>query len=155
MKEDYMRLLNTLAEATGVGTVEDDGEFVFTLQLDDILLHIEYLEETDECYLFSPVLSLVDFSSGKGKIYEELLHDNCLYRGTRGGILGVDRESGSVVYAVRLPVAGLLDDDFLTFVEAFVNFVEELQQKYREVLREGGAADESDASPMQNMTQRI
>lgn len=113
----------------------DDGNCC-TLQFDDVVVNVEYLPDSDELYLYSRVGSIPGNEARRLQAFTRLLESNCFYRGTSGGVLGVDAAQDAVVYTNKVGADGLDADAFGEYMEAFVNLAEGFA---RDLLDESGA----------------
>lgn len=131
--EQFQKLLNELAEITGLDSipVEDDGGCA--IKLDSIILNMQYFEDTEQCYFISTLFPVPANEKDKADLYENLLEANCFYRETQGGIIGVNKEMNIVTYATKFGITNLSGSDFANFVEVFVNTTEELIEKFNTV----------------------
>lgn len=134
MKKYLNELLNILATMVNLGPIKLEDEGGCALQFDEIEVNFDYIEDTEECLLFSHIMSLPQSNDDKQKLFEEILSDNCLYKGTKGGILGINRELANVLYATRFQLKALPEEKFFLILEDFVNTSEELQEKYKRFL---------------------
>ncbi len=58
--------------------------------------------------------------------YQKLLESNCFFRGTGGGVLGVDGPEGGIILTHKISSGGLDGARFTAIIEAYVNIAEKL-----------------------------
>ncbi|MDD9303390.1 MAG: type III secretion system chaperone [Desulfobacter sp.] len=121
--EKYQMLLDEVGKIVGIDLkLEDKG--ICTLQFDEIILNIHFIEEEDQCYFFSALFPIPGNETIKAALFETLLEKNCFYRETMGGILGIDTGLDKVTYAAKFSVASMDGNAFVSRMETFINATE-------------------------------
>ena len=128
--EQFQKLLDELARITGLDAIplEEDGGCA--IKLDSIVLNMQYMEETEQCYFICRLFPIPANETDKAALFESLLCANCFYRETQGGIIGIDKDMNIVTYATKFSIDNLTGTGFADFVEAFVNAAEDLIEKF-------------------------
>ena len=96
-----------------------------TLQFDEVVVNIEYINDSRELFFYSRIGSIPGNNDDRLRVFSELLEANCFYRRTHGGVLGIDESQDAVVYTNKIGVEGLDANAFGDYMEAFVNLAEE------------------------------
>lgn len=128
--EKFQLLLDELAHITGLDSLKAEDDGGCAIQLDNIIINMQYFEETRQCYLLSRLFSIPANTDEKNRLYEKLLTANCFFRETGGGIIGIDGSINAVTYAVKFDITHLHGSDFASFIENFINTAEELIGKF-------------------------
>lgn len=120
----YEDTLRALAEYLGLGT----GEHF--LQTEELTIGERKVGFSFEPYdVNEPVAGDILFFSVLGtpadnrktEVWRLLLEANCLWAGTGGGVLGLQRDSAAVVLAARLPLDGLEAAQLASGLEVFLD----------------------------------
>ena len=75
--------------AIGIDGLETENG-VCTLQFDDVTVTLECAENSDALYLYSRVCGLPDNDADKLALYGLLLELDSFFKGTDGGVLGIE-----------------------------------------------------------------
>jgi hypothetical protein len=121
--EKYQILLNEVGKVTGIDLKLEEGG-VCAIKLDDITINMHFIKEEEQCYFFSALFPIPGSAEEKAALFEILLEKNCFYRGTMGGILGIDTSLNKVTYAAKFNVAAITGADFADRIEKFINAAE-------------------------------
>lgn len=121
--EKYQKLLNEVGKVVGIDLKLEDGG-ICAIKLDDIVINMHFLADEDQCYFFSALFPIPGNDIEKAALFESLLEKNCFYRGTMGGILGIDKGLNMVTYATKFSVTAVSGNDFIIKVENFINGAE-------------------------------
>ena len=82
---------------------------VCTLRFDDVTVTLECAENDDALYLYSRVCGLPESDADKLALYGLLLELDSFFKGTDGGVLGIEPLLDAVTYTRRLPLEELPD----------------------------------------------
>lgn len=129
--------------AIGIDGLETENG-VCTLQFDDVTVTLECAENGDALYLYSRVCGLPDNDADKLALYGLLLELDSFFKGTDGGVLGIEPLLDAVTYTRRLPLEHL-DETILDLqVGRHVDTVESLRASIAQ-LKEQAATPEAAA----------
>ena len=92
--------------AIGIDGLETENG-VCTLQFDDVTVTLECAETGDALYLYSRVCGLPESDADKLALYGLLLELDSFFKGTDGGVLGIEPLLDAVTYTRRLPLEHL------------------------------------------------
>ncbi len=126
----FQMLLNDVAAITGLESLVPDESGGCAIRLDDVILNIQFMEDTRQCYFFSQLFQIPALEKDRLSLYERLLSANCFYRETGGGILGIDTDINAVTYATKFGIDAISGNDFVNFVESFINMAESFIEKF-------------------------
>jgi hypothetical protein len=138
---DITLLLNDLKEAIGLPEFELDEDGYACLALDEVMLNLEFDEETNRLMLYSPLGEIP--ASGCEALYETLLEANFLGQQTGGATLGLQREDNAVVLHQAVSLAGVTSVQFQGLLETFVDAAETWMGKLAGVEGTPGSATRS------------
>ena len=80
---------------------------VCTLRFDDVTVTLECAENDGALYLYSRVCGLPESDADKLALYGLLLELDSFFKGTDGGVLGIEPLLDAVTYTRRLPLEQL------------------------------------------------
>lgn len=100
---------------------------VCTLRFDDVTVTLECSENDDALYLYSRVCGLPESDAGKLALYGLLLELDSFFKGTDGGVLGIEPLLDAVTYTRRLPLEHLDESILDRQVGRHVDTVEALR----------------------------
>lgn len=100
---------------------------VCTLRFDEVTVTLECAEDNSLLYLYSRVCGIPETDSDKLALYGLLLELNSFFKGTDGGVLGVEPVLGAVTYTRCLPLEQLNETVLDREVGRHVNTVESLR----------------------------
>lgn len=109
---------------------------VCTLRFDEVTVTLEYAEDDSFLYLYSRVCGIPETDSDKLALYGLLLELNSFFKGTDGGVLGVEPVLGAVTYTRRLPLEQLNETVLDREVGRHVNTVESLRASAAQLRKE-------------------
>jgi hypothetical protein len=121
--EKYQTLLDEVGKITGIDLKIEEGG-ICAIKLDDVIINMHFIQEEDQCYFFSALFPIPGNTSEKAALFETLLEKNCFYRGTMGGILGIDNGLNKVTYAAKFNIAAISGNEFADRIENFINTAE-------------------------------
>lgn len=98
-----------------------------SIQFDDVIVNLEYDEDKQYLYVYSQLCPLPDSDDSRLALYGFLLELNSLFKGTDGGILGIEPALGLVTYANRLTLDTLDDTELDRRLGRHVDTVESLR----------------------------
>ena len=78
-----------------------------TLPFDDVTVTLECAENGDALYLYSRVCGLPESDADKLALYGLLLELDSFFKGTDGGVLGIEPLLDAVTYTRRMPMEHL------------------------------------------------
>ncbi|SIO28824.1 CesT family type III secretion system chaperone [Halodesulfovibrio marinisediminis] len=107
-----------------------------TLTFDGIAITIEYLEEKDTFYIYSKVADLPE-EQERLAVYEFILEQNCFYKGTGGGALGIEKSFNSIIHTTLFPIQSASENAATRFdalISMHVNTVEAMQSALKNLL---------------------
>ena len=99
---------------------------VCTLRFDDVTVTLECAENDGALYLYSRVCGLPESDADKLALYGLLLELDSFFKGTDGGVLGIEPLLDAVTYTRRLPLEHL-DESLLARQVGHVDTVEALR----------------------------
>ena len=99
---------------------------VCTLRFDDVTVTLECAENDGALYLYSRVCGLPESDADKLALYGLLLELDSFFKGTDGGVLGIEPLLDAVTYTRRLPLEHL-DESLLDRQVRHVDTVEALR----------------------------
>lgn len=125
--EELKSVLSEFGKGIGIPHLCFDDRGYCCISFDEVVVNMELDKASERLFFYSRVGAL----SGNAlpELYEMLLEANCLYRGTFGGCLGIDRELKAVVLAYQIPVSQVDLPQFHRILENFVNAAELWVQK--------------------------
>ena len=141
-------LLEGFGTQVGLPQLALDAANCCTLQFDDVVVNIEYINDTEEMFFYSRVGGIPANTEDKLRAYARLLDANCFYRRTHGGVLGIDEGQDAIVYTNKVGIGGLDANAFGDYMEAFVNRAEEFATELRDESGGDGGGDAPDPSMM-------
>ncbi|WP_300719081.1 CesT family type III secretion system chaperone [uncultured Desulfovibrio sp.] len=112
---------------------------VCTLQFDEVTVTLECGENDDTLYLYSRVCGLPEGDADKLALYGLLLELDSFFKGTDGGVLGIEPLLDAVTYTRRLPLEHLDETVLDRQIGRHVDSVESLRASVTQ-LREQAAA---------------
>ena len=117
------RLVAALGKAVGITPLALDADGALALQVgDDKHLNFQHDGKTDHFTLFMPLGQVR--ADDPGAVYADMLRANRFWRGTLGATLSLDDQTPpGAVLAMRLPCAGLSEEDFVAAVERMLDVV--------------------------------
>ena len=134
--ENFQKLLDELAKITGLDSLTMEADGGCAIKLDNIIINMQYIEDTEQCYFFSQLFPIPAQQDIQNNLFEKLLIANCFYRETSGGILGIDKELDAVTYATKFGIANISANDFVNFIEEFINKAEAFVEKFSKDFQE-------------------
>lgn len=148
--ENFQKMLDELATITGLDSlaIEDNGGCA--IKLDNIIINMQYIEDTEQCYFFSVLFPIPIQLEEKNSLYERLLVANCFFRDTGGGILGIDKGIDAVTYAAKFSIANISGSDFANYLEDFVNTAEEFIEKFNKDDQESSGKTDNNSENFNN-----
>lgn len=146
--EKYQNLLDQVGRTAGIDLkLEEEGGCA--IQLDEIVIHIQFIPEEDQCYFFSSLFPIPENREEKDALYTALLEKNCFYRDTMGGILGIDTGINRVTYATKFSVGAIRAADFIQNLENFINAAEHFVETLGNAdMSNGRCADDQPPKPL-------
>lgn len=100
---------------------------VCTLRFDDVTVTLECAENDGALYLYSRVCGLPESDADKLALYGLLLELDSFFKGTDGGVLGIEPLLDAVTYTRRLPLEHLDEASLDRQVGRHVDTVEALR----------------------------
>ncbi len=119
-------LLQQLATTANMGKVEKTNDNMCSFGTEE--MPITVVNQSGTLILFTNIGNLTDYTD-LNYIKDSLLYANALYRGTRGGTLGV--ESNIISFSFQYPLEFLTLNTFLILLENFI----ETATKWKEHLQ--------------------
>lgn len=129
--------------AIGIDGLETENG-VCTLQFDDVTVTLECAETGDALYLYSRVCGLPESDADKLALYGLLLELDSFFKGTDGGVLGIEPLLDAVTYTRRLSLEHLDEAILDREVGRHVDTVESLRASIAQ-LREQAATPQAAA----------
>lgn len=117
----YQSVIREFGAALAEPDMEADASGYLNLTIDDLQIHLQYDDESDDVIVFAEVLLLPLDQDRKVKMYEQLLSANLFWQGTKGGTFGIDFDLGWIYLANRCTNNGLELKTFEAWLESFVN----------------------------------
>lgn len=131
--------------AIGIDGLEIENG-VCTLQFDGVIVNIECDEDEAILHIYSQVCPLPESDAGKLALYGLLLELDSFFKGTDGGVLGIEPALDAVTYTRRLPLEHLDETILDREVGRHVDTVESLRASIAQ-LADAPAATEAPAEP--------
>lgn len=117
IESTYARLIEDLGRSLGIeGLAADEDRVCGITAADDLSVEIELLD--DEHILISSIVARVSDSLSPDWV-SQILDANVYWRGTGGGTLGFDSETGSVVLCFQESIHHLDSDTFAAIFKQF------------------------------------
>ena len=123
---------------------DENGECA--LQFDDVIVNLEYHDDVPYLYAYSQICPLPDSDADRLELYGFLLELNSLFKGTDGGVLGIEPALGLVTYASRIELNALDETALDTRIGRHVNAVESLRSSVNDLRQHTTAPSDKDAS---------
>ena len=136
-----LQLLAELGETLTVGaiTLDEDTQSCMLLFDEDLVLHIEFVEDTGRLVLSCYLHELPEENAEP--LLRELMAANLYWHRTRGATLGLEEGTGGVILSYQQSVTELDGAGFETLVENFVDQAE--KWKRRIVAAPSGTGDDT------------
>jgi hypothetical protein len=132
--EHANRLTACLGERLGLADLSLDAQGAKSLTLDGRLFTLQYVDWNDCFYFISPLGELPEDREAQFAALAFLMDQNCFFRGTGSGVLGVRQGERSVSYTARLPCDGLGFEDFELFFQGLVDACEQIAARLAKAL---------------------
>ncbi|MBW2067592.1 MAG: type III secretion system chaperone [Deltaproteobacteria bacterium] len=144
---EIQEALQELGSQIGIPDLSFDENGYCCLLFDDIVVNVEADSDSEILFLYSNVGELPP--EANAELYEMLLEENFLFRGTGGGALGIDKDTGIIAYAYQIPFDLVSSGNFEQILENFVNLVEDFTQRIEKIIKLSPAKSEkaSDVPP--------
>ncbi|MBI9089829.1 MAG: type III secretion system chaperone [Desulfobacterium sp.] len=127
-------LVADFGQTIGLKDLALDEKNCCTLQFDHVVVNLEYLPESEEFYFYSRVWAVPENGETRLRTFTYLLETDCFFRGTSGGVLGVDMARDAIIYTNKVGTDGWRNANvFGDYVQAFVNLAEEFEAQIREI----------------------
>jgi hypothetical protein len=139
-------ILLELASRFGVDQFEcDENEVCHLMVNDDLLIHLEELEEDDEFVLYSKVGDIPDDEKEASKLNKALLKDNLYGKKTDGACFALDPSSQSVILSKRFDQETIEFQVFVNHLEKFIAYATVWREKLERGT--GGSSDSDKGKP--------
>ncbi len=115
-------LIHDFGKNIGIPDLALDEHHYCCLQFDGVVVNLEYEPDKDELFLYTHLGRIPQDPSLA--LYERLLEANFFFRQTGGGVLGIDKATGIIALAWRLPASPLTLPALEKLMETFVNTAE-------------------------------
>ena len=113
------------------------------LEFDDVVVNLDYDEPGNILYAYSRVCGLPEGDAEKLALYGMLLELNSFFKGTDGGILGIEPLLGAVTYTNRIGIAHLDETILDARIGRHVTAVEALRSSIEGLRDRSGTAEEA------------
>lgn len=147
--------LSAFGSVIGLPDLGWDEARCCSLQFDEVTVNLEHVAEEQQIYVLCRLGQAPGHEGDRLAVYQKLLEWNCFYRGTGGGVIGVDGGEGGIILSHRISVANPSGERLAAFIEEFLQVAETLRGE----LGETPAADSGtpgDAAPASGiMTLRV
>lgn len=121
-------LLVDFGNRIGVEGLTLDHDAMASVQFDAVVVNMEFVEPEKTLYLYSKVEEIPEDEQGKMSAFYFLLERNCIFRGTNGGVAGIEPALNCVIFANRYNVEELDAQLFTAAVARHVDAVEDLRR---------------------------
>ncbi len=142
---DIQKALAKFGSNIGIPDLAFDENGYCCLSFDDIVVNIEADADNGVLFFYSNVGELPPETNID--LYEMLLEENFLYRGTGGGILGIDKDTNIIAYAYQIPFELVSTSKFEQILENFVNLTEDITKRIEEMARSSVKKDKTEEIP--------
>ncbi|GEP45646.1 type III secretion system chaperone [Brevifollis gellanilyticus] len=133
--------LTGLGGAIGIPELAWDEQGCCALQFDGLTVNLEHAGDEAQIYAMCRVGQAPGHEGDRLAAYQKLLEHNCFFRGTGGGVLGVDGPEGGIIFSHKIPAGGLDGERLTAFIEGYLNIAEKIHAE----LAPGGADAEGAA----------
>ena len=139
----FANILAAFGSHIGMEGLCPDEKGSCALQFDDVVVNLEYSGEEDILYIYSRGRGLPEDDADRLALYGFLLELNSFFRGTDGGVLGIEPSLDAVTYTVRTPLASLDEIGLDALLGRHVNAVESLRASIEELGNRPVAGEET------------
>lgn len=139
--DTFANILAAFGTHIGMEGLCPDEKGSCALQFDDVVVNLEYSEEEKNLYLYSRLCGLPESDADRLALYGFLLELNSFFKGTDGGVLGIEPTLDAVTYTCRVALSALDENGLDARLGRHVNTVESLRASI-EGLRDRPAAGE-------------
>lgn len=124
---EIQNALSGLGATIGIPELAWDEQGYCALQFDGITVNLEHEKEAGQIYIMARVGQAPGHEGDRLAVYQKLLEYNCVFRGTGGGVLGVDGPEGGIILSYKASVDGLDGVRLTATIEGFLNMAEKFQ----------------------------
>ncbi|NJN48093.1 MAG: type III secretion system chaperone [Candidatus Competibacteraceae bacterium] len=118
--ENAQAVLAELGVQMGIDQLTFNGEGLCSIGLDDFILNIELTTNGETLTLTAWLAEIPE--GRRSEAAQRIADANYLFYGTQGATLGMNRNTGDVVLAVRMPTMGLPDWQYFLMRSSCVPF---------------------------------
>ena len=143
-RQSVDKLILGLGSALDIGGLSLDDDALCLLEIDGgNFVEIEYREDTEKVVLTSEIGTIPD--ALQAAWFPRLLEANAFWVGTGGATLGVHQVTGKLIQCYQEPVRGMAIERFVGFFDAFVQSVQQWQQRILEDPNQSQQSQPADA----------
>ena len=142
----FANILATFGSSIGIDGLCPDENGVCSIQFDEVIVNLECSEDGQELYAYSQLCPLPDSNDDRLALYGFLLELNSLFKGTDGGVLGIEPALRLVTYTNRLAMNALDATELDTRLGRHVDTVESLRASIAELRQSPVDPSDKDAS---------
>ncbi len=138
MKE-AQKFLEALGKDVGIAGLIFDEQNTCTLSFDEIVIVFEYVENKKLFYMSSLVTNIPS-ANDKLLVYDFLLSQNSFYKGTAGGVFGIEESLNAITYTTVYHVDNSREESLARFIElaaGHVNTVDAMNKALEELVKSG------------------
>ncbi|MEZ5582387.1 MAG: type III secretion system chaperone [Candidatus Competibacteraceae bacterium] len=111
----------------GINQLTFNDEGLFSIGLDDFILNMELTTNGDTVTLTTWLAEIPE--ARRSEAAQQIADANYLFYGTQGATLGMNRSTGDVVLAVRMPTDTLTSERLSQAIENFMGIAENWQSR--------------------------
>ncbi len=138
-QEKFDALLTHLAQTLGLGEVDKASENVCSFGSENMYVTLIHQHDT---LIYMTNVGNIPMGSAAAQIKDILLSANVLYRGTRGGTLGVE-ETGIISYCYQCSLAELTNESFLVILENYMSVAKKWTEHIASIIKGELSSNES------------
>jgi len=126
-------LLDELGRMLGLKSLGLNKDLCCFLTFDELLVAIEYNQDTDRCVLSSPIGGIPE--QNRQELYELLLAGNHFWKETGGATLSIDKETGLTYLLHNFSAEHTSFTAFSTILENFIKTLERWVETIAQAMR--------------------
>lgn len=123
----FSQFLADLGTALNLEEIEPDEQGYCAISFDELVIHLQYADDKCELIAFSTLSELsTDY---RETILTCLLQANLFWQGAQGATFAIELETEKIFIQERFSLEGHTSDQFLKWLEQFINISEYWKQK--------------------------